>query len=202
MHRWRKTVTGKPLVVLAAAASLGVAALCAGAEEVQPNVAGHPAPPLLLPLEASRPSRLELAENVRTREKAIEPMLLTRPETAEERRLQFERDYGVQPSGRSWFLNTLRLAKYGIDKMSFTAKEASRRLQFTYDFGSPTGSGGFTREPQYSLPLFGAFGHPQLKTVLTEHDPQTGTPFIGLKLAIPFGERSRGSGTATATRGD
>jgi hypothetical protein len=40
---------------------------------------------------------------------------------------------------------------------------------------------------QYSLPLFGRFDRAQFKSEVTIHDPQTGTAFIGLKLAIPFG---------------
>jgi hypothetical protein len=108
--------------------------------------------------------------------------------TAGDRWVEFEREYGVHQKSSSWFLSMLQSAKYGIDKITFGAKETAKRLEFTYDIGSPSGPGGTTSKPQYSLPLFGAFGQPQLKTVLTEHDPQTGTPFVGLKLSIPFGE--------------
>ena len=100
----------------------------------------------------------------------------------------FEREYGIHHKNPSWFLSMLQSAKYGLDKLTFGAKETAKRLEFTYDIGSPTGPSGTTSKPQYSLPLFGAFGHAQLKTVLTEHDPQTATPFVGLKLSVPFGE--------------
>jgi hypothetical protein len=100
----------------------------------------------------------------------------------------FESEYGIHQKSPSWFLSMLQSAKYGIDRLAFGAKETAKRLEFTYDIGSATGPNGTTPKPQYTLPLFGAFGQPQLKTVLTEHDPQTGSPFVGLKLSIPFGE--------------
>ena len=100
----------------------------------------------------------------------------------------FESEYGIRHKNPSWFLSVLQSAKYGLDKLSFGAKETAKRLEFTYDFGSPSGPSGVSSKAQYSVPLFGGFGHPQLKSVLTEHDPQTGTPFAGLKLSIPFGE--------------
>jgi hypothetical protein len=36
--------------------------------------------------------------------------------------------------------------------------------------------------------VFGGFGHAQFKSEVTIHDPQTGEAFIGLKLAVPFGQ--------------
>jgi hypothetical protein len=108
--------------------------------------------------------------------------------TAGDRWAEFEREYGIHRKNPLWFLSMLQSAKYRLDQLSFGAKETAKHLEFTYDIGSPTGPGGTSAKPQYSLPLFGAFGRPQLKSVLTEHDPQTGTPFVGLKLSIPFGE--------------
>jgi hypothetical protein len=201
MHGWRKTVTLKRLVVLATAASLGGTGTFVWAKGSQPN-AGDPGSPWSLSLQQSRQSAPGLAERAQKIDEETASGLLTRERTTEERRLEFEREYGIRQQNQSWFLGMLRSAKYGLDKMSFTAKETARRLQFTYELGSPTGFGGRTIEPQYSLPVFGAFGHPQVKTVLTEHDPQTGTPFIGLKLAIPFGGNDQGPGVASGTRGD
>jgi hypothetical protein len=117
-------------------------------------------------------------------------LVATRPQkpTEGDRWEAFESEYGIHQRNPSRFLSMLQSAKYGIDRLAFGAKETAKRLEFTYDIGSPTGPNGTTPKPQYTLPLFGAFGHPQVKTVLTEHDPQTGSPFVGLKLAIPFGE--------------
>jgi hypothetical protein len=112
----------------------------------------------------------------------------SRASTAGDRWEAFEREYGIHQKNPSWFLSMLQSAKYELDKLSFGAKETARRLEFTYDIGSPTSASGTSAKPQYSLPLFGRFGHAQLKTVLTEHDRQTGTAFVGLKLSIPFGE--------------
>ncbi len=100
----------------------------------------------------------------------------------------FESEYGIHQRSPSRFLSMLQSAKYGIDRLAFGAKETAKRMEFTYDLGSANGPSGDTPKPQYTLPLFGAFGHAQLRTVLTEHDPQTGTPFVGVKLSIPFGE--------------
>ena len=111
-----------------------------------------------------------------------------KPSTDGDRWEAFENEYGIRQKNPSWFLSMLQSAKYGLDKLTFGAKETAKRLEFTYDFGSPSGPSGISSKAQYSVPLFGGFGHPQLKSVLTEHDPQTGTPFAGLKLCIPFGE--------------
>jgi hypothetical protein len=100
----------------------------------------------------------------------------------------FESEYGIHQKNPSWFLGMLQSAKYGIDRLAFGAKETAKRMEFTYDIGSASGPSGDTPKPQYTLPLFGAFGHAQVRTVLTEHDPQTGTPFVGVKLSVPFGE--------------
>lgn len=117
-------------------------------------------------------------------------VVATRPRklTADDRWEAFEREYGIRQKNPSWFLSMLQSAKYGLDKLTFGAKETARQLQFTYDIGSPTGSSGSNAKPQYSLPLFGEFSHAQLKSVLTEHDSQTGTAFVGLKLSVPFGD--------------
>jgi hypothetical protein len=165
MYGWRLEVILKPIAVVAVVAMLGGfpglhRSTLAG--EPPREQGGYDFPPSLVSLPR-------------------------RAETPEERRLDFEREYGIQQRNPSKFLSMLQSAKYGLDELSFTAKETANQLQFTYDFGTPTGPDGMTRKPQYSVPVFGAFGHPQLKTVLTEHDPQTGTPFVGLKLSIPFG---------------
>jgi len=107
--------------------------------------------------------------------------------TAGDRWEAFEREYGIREPRPSWFLRTLQSAKYQLDRLSFGAKETAKHLEFTYELGSSTGPGGTTAKPQYTVPVFGAFGHPQIRTVLTEHDPQTATPFVGVKLSVPFG---------------
>jgi hypothetical protein len=112
----------------------------------------------------------------------------SKPSTEGDRWEAFESEYGIHHRSPSRILSMLQSAKYGIDRLAFGAKETAKRLEFTYDIGSAAGPNGTTPKPQYTLPVFGAFGHAQVKTVLTEHDPQTGSPFVGLKLSIPFGE--------------
>jgi hypothetical protein len=77
--------------------------------------------------------------------------------------------------------------------MCFTAQEAAKKLEFTYDIGEESASalGTGTAQPEYSLPLLGRIGQAQLKSEVTVHDPQTGEAFVGLKLAIPFGPGGR-----------
>ncbi|HUI07677.1 MAG TPA: hypothetical protein VL486_11810 [Verrucomicrobiae bacterium] len=189
MDGWRNTVTLRPLIVLVMIASLctlPVAVLGASAGGTHPDYAVDYVPSSALP--PTRLPQANLAEGARSGRDEVVATPPTKPPTPEERRLEFEREYGIRHRSHLWFLSMLQSAKYGLDKMSFTAKETARRLEFTYDFGSPEGPGGMTQKPHYSVPLFGAFGHPQLKSVLTEHDPQTGTLFVGLKLTIPFGQ--------------
>ena len=180
MSGWRNMVTWKQGIVLGLVVLCGlpVTTRCVARERMQPDG----------PVDSSRQPLLALAEVRQTAGGPAAPLGARNARTPDERRLEFERKYGIEQPSRYWFLRLLQSAKYGIDKASFTAKETANRLQFTYDFGTPTGSDGMTRESQYSLPVFGHFGHPQLKTVLTEHDPQTGSPFIGIKVAVPFGE--------------
>jgi hypothetical protein len=113
-------------------------------------------------------------------------------DTSADRWLRFESEYGIHRRESTAVGRILRRAKYGLDTMTFTAQEAARRLEFTYDLGEPalTGPASTAVKPQYSLPLFGSFGHAQIKSVLTQHDAQTGTAFLGLKLSIQFGTGS------------
>ena len=191
MYGWRKTVAVRPFVVLATVAGLcGLpgSALRASARDAQPEYVVDYVPPSRLSQEATPSPRSNLSRDMRTLDDRAVATTPTTKMTSGDRWLEFDREYGIQQRSGSWFVGMLQSAKYGLDKMSFAAKETAKRLEFTTDIGSPTGPGGVTPKPQYSLPLFGTFAHPQLKSVLTEYDPQTGTPFIGLKLAIPFGE--------------
>jgi hypothetical protein len=83
----------------------------------------------------------------------------------------------------------IQAAKYGLDRMTFTAQETAKRCEFSYDLGDAPASDtvGQCGNSQYSLPMFGRFGNAQFRSEVTIHDPQTGQAFIGLKLAIPFG---------------
>ena len=171
------------------AASVGVffsAILGASAQQQSSTRVVDYVSPSLLSSQPTTPVKASLTGDAPAadREIVVKPRKITTPGDRWE---EFEREFGVLERSPSWIVGTLQSAKYGLDKVTFTAKETVRRLEFTYDIGSRTGSGGTTPKPQYSLPLFGTFGQPQVKSVLTEHDPQTGTPFVGLKLAIPFG---------------
>lgn len=110
--------------------------------------------------------------------------------TSIDRWMVFESEYGIQEASPSAIGRIFQAAKYGLDRMTFTAQETAKRCEFTYDLGdeSSNDSGSRPIAPQYSLPMFGKFGHAQIKSEVTIHDPQTGQAFIGLKLAIPFGQ--------------
>ncbi len=110
--------------------------------------------------------------------------------TSSERWIKFEREYGVEQESPSPIGRMFQVAKYGLDRMAFTAQETAKRCEFTYDLGDepPNDPGGRCAAPQYSLPMFGRFGRAQFKSEVTVHDPQTGQAFIGLKLSIPFGQ--------------
>lgn len=122
---------------------------------------------------------------------------ITKPtaQTPVDRWVRFEEQYGIDQPSPSAVKRTIQTAKYTLDKLCFSALETARKLEFTYDIGheSPTSLGSGTAQPPYSLPLFGRFGHAQLKSKVTFHDPHTGQAFIGLMLTIPFGPGQGGS---------
>ena len=110
--------------------------------------------------------------------------------TSGDRWMVFESEYGIHEASSSAIGRIFQAAKYGLDRMTFSAQQTAKRLEFTYDLGEapPNEPGSRIPTSQYSLPVFGRFGHAQLKSVVTIHDPQTGQAFIGLKLSIPFGQ--------------
>jgi len=110
--------------------------------------------------------------------------------TPADRWIKFEREYGIEQESPSAIGRVFQAAKYGLDRMTFTAQETAKRCEFTYDLGDepPNDPGGRCAAPQYSLPMFGRFGRAQFKSEVTVHDPQTGQAFIGLKLSVPFGQ--------------
>jgi hypothetical protein len=122
---------------------------------------------------------------------AIPEVIVAIPQRTEaDRWSDFEDEYGIHQRNPVWILSLIQSAKLGLDKLTFGAKETARKLEFTYDLGGsePSGPRSVPERPAYSLPLFGKFGHPQLKSVLTEHDPETAKAFVGLQLYIPFGK--------------
>jgi hypothetical protein len=109
--------------------------------------------------------------------------------SAPDRSEKFESEYGIKERSSSPIGRLFQSAKYALDKATFTAEEAAKKLEFTYDIGEPPPSdlGMTPPTPKFSLPLFGTFGHAQLKSEATVHDPQTGVAMFSLKLVIPFG---------------
>src|SRR6266853_1689007 len=110
--------------------------------------------------------------------------------TSSDRWIKFEREYGIEQESPTPIGRMFQVAKYGLDRVTFTAQETAKRFEFTYDLGAEpaNSSGSRAAAPPYSLPMFGRFGRAQIKSEVTIHDPQTGEEFIGLKLAIPFGQ--------------
>ena len=124
--------------------------------------------------------------------KVTRPCNLIKPTamTSGDRWTVFESEYGIQVASSSAIGRIFQVAKYGLDRMTFSAQQTVKRLEFTYNIANEPSNVASTQAatPQYSLPMFGRFGHAQLKSVVTIHDPQTGQAFIGLKLSIPFGQ--------------
>lgn len=110
--------------------------------------------------------------------------------TEADRWADFEDEYGIHQRNPVWVLSLIQSAKFGLDKLTFGAKETVRKLEFTYELGGskPSGPRSVPERPAYSLPLFGKFGHPQLKSVLTEHHSETAKAFVGLQMYTPFGK--------------
>ena len=109
--------------------------------------------------------------------------------TDADRWMAFEREYGIQTPEPTWILGAIQIAKFELDKLTFDAKETIRKLEFSYDIGgSRPGSHGIPERTDFSLPLFGKFGQPQLRSVITEHDPIVSKAFVGLQLRVPFGQ--------------
>jgi hypothetical protein len=193
MNGCRRTLRSLAVLVVTAGCSIQYLALisCAVAQKEPARMVDYVAPSLLSPRMVSPlPAKAKTLVSSAPTEPLWEILITPRsPLTSGDRWLQFDREYGIQRRRPSWMGRALQSAKYGLDTMTFTAQEAAKKLEFTYRFGegSLASPDNVTAGSIYSLPLFGQFGHPQLKSVLSQYDPQTGTPFVGLKLNIPFG---------------
>ena len=110
--------------------------------------------------------------------------------TSADRWIRFESEYGIKQESPSPIGRMFQAAKYGLDRMTFTAQETAKNCEFTHDLGDEPAydPGCRSAAPQYSPPMFGRFGRAQFKSEVTVHDPETGQAFIGLKLSIPFGQ--------------
>jgi hypothetical protein len=190
-----------PGIVVAAAAGFRLVGY-AWAADIQANQGLENVPPSLL-LQADTP---EATAQTNALETAVAGALLrddvlTRASknfTSADRWVRFQQEYGLERESPSAVGRMLQAAKYGLDTMCFAAQETARKLEFRYDFWeeSPGSFGSGMAQPEYSLPMFGRFGHAQLKSEVTVHDAQTGEAFIGLKLTIPFGPGGRESSRA------
>ena len=130
-----------------------------------------------------------IPSNKSTGERMSETVVATpKANTDADRWMKFEREFGIQTREPTWILGAIQNAKFELDKLTFNAKETARKLEFSYDLGRSTGPRGVPERATYSLPLFGNFGQPQLKSVITEHDPIVSKAFVGLQLRIPFGQ--------------
>lgn len=131
--------------------------------------------------ENNQPTGSTLSQTNLVSQPSFIPLAVSKKDRWEE----FEREYGIHEQSITWVGRLLQSAKYHLDTLTFVAQQTTRKLEFTYDIAGSTGSA--TGEPEYSLPMFGTFGKTQLKTVLAIHAPQTGRPYLGIKVAIPFG---------------
>ena len=147
----------------------------------------------------SRPSQLTLSQPTaqtnatsltEVKERDVGDIIKPGATTPADRWVKFENEYGIEQENPSAIGRIFQVAKYGLDRMAFTAQETAKRAEFTYDLGDAPLNDSANRAiaPQYSLPMFGRFGRAQFKSEVTIHDPQTGQAFIGLKIAIPFGQ--------------
>ena len=142
--------------------------------------------PSYLPAQSETQAWLSLAEAV----VLPEDVVVFPKRTDADRWMEFEQEYRIYERNPVWALSMIQTAKFGLDKLSFTAKETARKLEFSYEFGGASDGDPHRFSPgsAYSLPLFGKFGNAKIKTVISEHDSQTSKSFIGLKLNVPFGK--------------
>src|SRR5437016_2632422 len=77
--------------------------------------------------------------------------------TSADRWIKFEREYGIEQESPSPIGRMFQVAKYGLDRMSFTAQETAKRCEFTHDLGEEPAydPGCGSAAPQNSLPMFG-----------------------------------------------
>jgi hypothetical protein len=155
-----------------------------------PSVLAQASPNLQLAsyVPQSRESRSVPAANTN----AVPETKLIKPSvtTPVDRWIVFENEYGIQDKSPSAIGRMIQAAKYGLDRMTFTAQESAKRLEFNCNIGDDPANGPGSRPcaPHYSMPVFGKFGQAQIKSEVTIHDPETGQAFIGFKLSIPFGQ--------------
>src|ERR1035437_5682723 len=165
---------------------------CAQAQTVQnTRLVDYASPSLLSQPTMPHPTMQTNASFVaEAKGRDVDDIIKPKTTTPADRWMKFESEYGIEQESPSPIGRMFQVAKYGLDRMTFTAQETAKRFEFTYDLGDVPANepGSRIPAPQYSLPMFGRFGHAQLKSEVTIHDPQTGQAFIGLKLAIPFGQ--------------
>src|SRR5438552_2913452 len=61
--------------------------------------------------------------------------------TEADRWADFEDEYGIHQRNPVWVLSLIQSAKFGLDKLTFGAKETARKLEFTYELGGSEPSG-------------------------------------------------------------
>ncbi len=102
---------------------------------------------------------------------------------SDQRRQKFEEEYGVHQQTDSPVVETVLGAQSQIDDVLFNLQEASVH---EYPLGG-TGSGN-TEAIDSDNPLLFVLRDAKVKTVISTHDSQTGSRFVGVKLVIPVGD--------------
>src|SRR3984957_19842725 len=65
--------------------------------------------------------------------------------TSADRWLKFEREYGIQEECAAAIGRLFQAAKYGLDRVTFTAQETAKRCEFSYDLGCAPANGSGSR---------------------------------------------------------
>jgi hypothetical protein len=104
------------------------------------------------------------------------------PSPGDQRRQKFEEEFGVHQQTDSPVVQAVLGAQSRIDDVLFTLQEASVH---EYPLGTGTGS---TEVIDSDNPLLVVLCDAKVKTVISTHDNQTGSRFVGVKLVIPVGD--------------
>ncbi len=101
---------------------------------------------------------------------------------SDQRRQKFEEEYGVHQQTDSPVVQTVIGAQSRIDDVLFNLQEAS-----VHEYPLGIGSGN-TEAIDSDNPLLFVLCDAKVKTVISTHDSQTGSRFVGVKLVIPVGD--------------
>jgi hypothetical protein len=104
------------------------------------------------------------------------------PSPEDQRRQKFEEEYGVHQQTDSPVVQAVLGTQYRIDDVLFNLQEAS-----VHEYPLCPGSGD-AQAIDTDNPLLVVLRDAKVKTVISTHDKQTDSRFVGVKLVFPVGD--------------